>query len=48
MFIGYCSNCAVDKYNYARGNGFNTIVVEQIGLQIINVEDEEKEEDYDW
>jgi hypothetical protein len=30
VFIGYCSNCAVDKYNYSRGNGFNAVGVEQI------------------
>ena len=30
VFVGYCSNCALYKYNYSRGNGFNAIGVEQI------------------
>ena len=30
VFVGYCSNCALYKYNYLRGNGFNDIGVEQI------------------
>ena len=30
VFVGYCSNCALHKYNYSRGNGFNAVGVEQI------------------
>ena len=30
IFVGYCSNCALHKYNYSRGNGFNAVGVEQI------------------
>ena len=30
VFVGYCSNCALYKYNYSRGNGFNAVGVEQI------------------
>ena len=30
VFVGYCSNCALHKYNYSRGNGFNAAGVEQI------------------
>ena len=30
VFVGYCSNCALYKYNYSRGNGFNDIGAEQI------------------
>jgi hypothetical protein len=30
VFVGYCSNCALHKYNYSRGNGFNAVGVEQL------------------
>ena len=72
VFVGYCSNCALYKYNYSRGNGFNDIGVEQIvdflgeelnpqnsiwntymenvqqdqiGLNIVIIEDEEEDEE---
>ena len=30
VFVGYCANCALYEYNYSRGNGFNSVGIEQI------------------